>query len=172
MLDIVASIGAVIGACGLLVAALASVRSRNARFAAKKVFISYSHADAELALRVAGVIEEAGYAPWIDQESIRPGMSIKDAIERGIRESGAAIYIVPADAKKMPNWQEFELATMLLQRESRSLSKKVGPIIPLYADTPRGENAPKWLQDTAGISANDPEWPKKIDDYLEKAFAG
>ena len=70
-----------------------------ARFAMKfrrsrRVFISYSHTDHAIAHEVAEALRSNGTLVWLDQERIKLGESIPDAIERGIDNSDAVVVLL------------------------------------------------------------------------------
>ncbi len=64
----------------------------------KQVFISHATQDAELAHRLADDLRRLGVPFWIAPESIRPGESWVDAIERGLGESSHMLVSWPKPA--------------------------------------------------------------------------
>ena len=52
---------------------------------AQRCFLSYSRADADVALRFANDLESLGVAMWVDRLNIRPSEHWDRAIERAIR---------------------------------------------------------------------------------------
>ena len=57
-------------------------------------FLSYSRADAKLALRFATDLRERGIAMWVDQLDIRPSEHWDRAIERAVHECRGLVVIL------------------------------------------------------------------------------
>ena len=93
-----------------------------------KIFISHSHHDITCAEQLRLDLENAGYTPWKDSESISPGEpSFARAIEAGIRSCVATIVIWSKNAANS-EWVERELLY------SQRLKKTIYPI--MLDDTP------------------------------------
>ncbi len=73
--------------------------SRSA-MSASLTFISYSRKDQAFALEVYERMTAAGLPVWIDQRSIRPGMSYAEAIVRALDESTAVVLLFTAAANE------------------------------------------------------------------------
>src|SRR5438105_8589783 len=75
------------------------------------VFISYTSADRERALRFAEWLESAGVRVWIDRRSIQAGTNWSAAIVDGIKHCTAFLPLCSAAAMRSPNVrQEIQLA--------------------------------------------------------------
>ncbi len=81
----------------------------------KKVFISYSHADAEFAKQLAEALNSNGVKVWYDKWDIQPG----DSIVRKIFEEGLAtaqlFVVVLSKTSVLSDWvrEELDVATVL-----------------------------------------------------------
>lgn len=99
----------------------------------KKVFIAYSHqdaADTDWVLAFARSLAERGVEAWLDRSEIRPGESIPEAIERGLRESDWLVALVSSDNLMRPSLL-FELGAAL------GMGKRVVGVVPEGFDTAR-----------------------------------
>ncbi len=99
---------------------------------AAKVFISYSHRDSDEAWRkeFVNALEQRGVDVWIDEERIRPGDSISDAIEAGLRGSDTIIYLINPESVKSANLY-FELGAAL------GMNKRLVAVVPQDIDISR-----------------------------------
>ncbi len=89
----------------------------------RRVFLSYSHSHATLAKEIAEEIRKAGAKVWIDTDQIKPGQSIFEAVERGLRD---ADYFVPIiTTKASPSMRE---------EINRALSREVRVIPVIHKD--------------------------------------
>jgi len=75
-----------------------------------QVFISYSHNDADtpLARYLAARFRSLGITVWQDESSQRAGESLQDDIEKAIRESDHAVFLV-SKLWLMSRWSKLEL---------------------------------------------------------------
>jgi TIR domain/Effector-associated domain 11 len=65
---------------------------------AKKVFISYNHADREVARQVRTFLETKHIHVIIDEDDLAPGQSILEFIQQGIKKSDAVVSIVSSES--------------------------------------------------------------------------
>jgi hypothetical protein len=93
----------------------------------RTVFISHSPEDADWARSFAQALKERGVSVWFDEFDVRPGESVRDALEAGLRESDVLVALVDAEAPGKPNFF-FELGAAL------GMGKKVVPIVPKNLD--------------------------------------
>jgi hypothetical protein len=93
----------------------------------KSVFISHSVGDAEWARSFARALKERGVSVWFDEFDVRPGESVRDALEAGLRGSDVLVALLDADGPCKPNLF-FELGAAL------GMGKKVVPIVPRNLD--------------------------------------
>jgi polar amino acid transport system substrate-binding protein len=81
---------------------------------AKQVFISHAKEDAQFAHRLADDLRQLGVQVWIAPESIRPGESWVDAIERGLGESSHTVIVLTPKALKS-RWVKKETGVAIAQ---------------------------------------------------------
>jgi sulfatase modifying factor 1 len=60
----------------------------------EQVFISYATEDTQFAHRLADDLQRLGIQVWIAPDSIKPGESWVDAIERGLEESSHMVIVL------------------------------------------------------------------------------
>ena len=94
-----------------------------------KVFISYSHQDADKEWRrdFVDALEQQGVDVWLDEQRIRPGDSISDAIESGLRGSDTIIYLINPESVKSA-YLYFELGAAM------GMGKRLVAIVPQDID--------------------------------------
>lgn len=95
---------------------------------ALKVFISYSHDDADWVCKFAEVLREQSVDVWLDKWQLRAGESFRDALEAGLRGSDAIVAILSAANARRPDIL-FELGVAL------GTGKRWIPIVPDDLDT-------------------------------------
>ena len=91
-----------------------------------RVFISHSAEDADWALSFARA-QDRGVSVWFDEFEVRPGDSVRDALEAGLRTSDVLVTLVDVDCPSKPNLF-FELGAAL------GIGKTVVPIVPKEVD--------------------------------------
>lgn len=78
------------------------------------VFISYGHEDLEPAMRLYQTLKDIeGIDPWIDKESLQPGITWRPAIRKAIRESDVFVAILSKRATSRKGFIHSELRTAL-----------------------------------------------------------
>src|ERR1700688_151257 len=65
-------------------------------------FISYSHQDRELALKLRTALEARGKDAWLDESGIRPAERWELALRRAIEASDAFIFVISSDSAASP----------------------------------------------------------------------
>jgi len=88
-----------------------------------KVFISYSHADSDWAREFAQSLSRRGVDVWLDQSEIQIGDSLRDAIEKGLRESDLIVALINPESLKRPALF-FELGAAL------GMGKRIVGVVP------------------------------------------
>jgi nucleoside 2-deoxyribosyltransferase len=88
-----------------------------------KVFISYSHDDAEWVRRFAEALRQQDVSVWLDEWQVNAGEPLRDAIEAGLRSSDAIVSVLTRANAQRPNVL-FELGVAL------GMGKPLIPIIP------------------------------------------
>jgi formylglycine-generating enzyme required for sulfatase activity len=97
--------------------------------AVKQVFISYATEDTDFAHRLADDLKRLGARVWIAPESIPPGESWVDGIERGLRESSHVVMVLtPAALEASGAKMERDMAIALaLQDRIKVISLRLKP---------------------------------------------
>ena len=60
----------------------------------RTVFISHSARDANWARSFAQALKERGVTVWFDEFEVRPGESVRDALEAGFRSSDVLVALL------------------------------------------------------------------------------
>lgn len=84
-------------------------------FAGFDVFISYHRKDAEVALRLTAILEDAGCQAYVDREQLTVGDSWVEAIRSALARSAAVLVLVGSE---LSTWQvdEFAFASQMQRR--------------------------------------------------------
>ena len=93
----------------------------------RSVFISHSARDADWARSFARALKERGIDVWFDEFDVRPGESLRDALEAGLRKSDVLVALVDEESPSRPNLF-FELGAAI------GMGKRVVPIVPKDLD--------------------------------------
>ena len=92
------------------------------------VFLSYSHADADVLRRIASDLKEAGHTVWVDSESSKAGDPLVLTIQSGL-EQAEAMLVLWSQAAAESGWvsQEWQAAVVKLsdQPEFRVIVAKL-----------------------------------------------
>jgi hypothetical protein len=94
------------------------------------VFISYSHADQELARALAAALEVRGLRVWIDEGELRVGDSIIERIATAIGEIDFFLALV-SEASRGSNWCRKELALAV----TGELGREGVKVLPVRVDS-------------------------------------
>src|SRR5207249_570773 len=92
-----------------------------------KVFISHPAGDADWARSFARALQQRGVSVWFDEFDVRPGESLRDALELGLRTSDVLVALLDAESASKPNLF-FELGAAI------GMGKRVVPIVPKGMD--------------------------------------
>ncbi len=82
-----------------------------------QIFISYSSPDKDWVKEFAKSLRSRGLMVWLDQDQIRAGDSINEAIERGLRESSYVLFVLTPETINRPNLL-FEMGAALGMRKA------------------------------------------------------
>lgn len=93
---------------------------------ATKVFISHASEDKNSATRIAEAIQDAGGKVWFDEFELKPGDSIKETIEAGLRSSDLMVLLLSPSAIKS-DWVKLEW-DYALNRQLRQRNISVVPV--------------------------------------------
>jgi nucleoside 2-deoxyribosyltransferase len=92
-----------------------------------KIFVSYSHKEADWAKEFAQALSQRGLRVWIDQLAVKAGESIREAIEKGLRESDVFVTLIDPSTLSSPSLF-FELGAAI------GMGKRVVAIVPADFD--------------------------------------
>jgi predicted nucleotide-binding protein len=92
-----------------------------------RVFISHSARDADWARSFAQALKERGVTVWFDEFDVRPGESVRDALEAGLRSSDVLVALLDPESPSKPNLF-FELGAAI------GMGKRVVAIVPKDLD--------------------------------------
>ena len=133
-----------------------------------QVFISYAHEDEAFARRVAADLQAEGWTVWMAPDSIMPGETWVEAINRGLEESGYYLLVQTPAAAASP-WvvTETNVAISLEhQRQMRFIPLDVAPSRPpplwtAYQNVPFRDNYLRGLEHLlARLNGRPPRpWP-------------
>jgi hypothetical protein len=93
----------------------------------EKVFISHTAHDTDWARSFARALQQLGVSVWFDEFEVRPGESVRDALESGLRNSDVLVALVDPETPARPNLF-FELGAAI------GMGKRVVPIVPKGLD--------------------------------------
>ena len=93
----------------------------------RRVFISHSARDVDWARSFAQALKERGVTVWFDEFDVRPGESVREAIEAGLRSSDVLVALLDAESSSKPNIF-FELGAAI------GMGKRVVAIVPKDLD--------------------------------------
>jgi len=88
-----------------------------------RVFVSYSHKEADWAKEFAQALSQRGLQVWIDQLAVKAGESIGEAVEKGLRESDILVTLIDPSTLSSPSLF-FELGAAI------GMDKRVVAIVP------------------------------------------
>jgi nucleoside 2-deoxyribosyltransferase len=88
-----------------------------------RVFVSYSHKEAAWAKEFAQALSQRGLQVWIDQLAVKAGESIREAVEKGIRESDIFVTLIDPSTLSSPSLF-FELGAAI------GMGKRIVAIVP------------------------------------------
>ncbi len=88
-----------------------------------RVFVSYSHKEAAWAKEFAQALSQRGLQVWIDQLAVQAGESIREAVEKGLRESDIFVTLIDPSTLSSPSLF-FELGAAI------GLGKRVVAVVP------------------------------------------
>jgi hypothetical protein len=94
----------------------------------RRVFISYSRSDADIADLLAAHLQRNGWDVWMDRSSIRSGDNWKRELATGIRAASALVVLATESATVESDWVEVEVDAAFNNRV---------PILPVYFGNPR-----------------------------------
>lgn len=106
------------------------VLERMAAWAWRRIFVSYSHHDTDICLKLVRDLKAYGIRSWLDRARIRIGDDLPSRIRRGIIE---ASYFVPllSQHSTISRWVLREISIARAQEQSRHITK----ILPVRIDS-------------------------------------
>ena len=93
-----------------------------------KVFISHSGEDRQWVRDFATALRSQGSEVWLDEWQLRPGESIQQGLEKGLRESDIVAFVITPESVHRGNFM-FELGAAI------GMGKRAVPIIAKDART-------------------------------------
>jgi nucleoside 2-deoxyribosyltransferase len=93
----------------------------------RKVFLSYSHRDAQWAREFARALDDRGFRVWIDQFRLQAGEPVREALEKGLRESDMLVALIDPSSTRAPSLL-FELGAAI------GMGKRVVAVVPSDVD--------------------------------------
>ena len=76
-----------------------------------KIFLSYSHQDAELAGGLRTALERLGAQTFDPSANVRAGDDIRKKIIEGIKKSDFVLLLVSSDAGSFRSWADYEVGS-------------------------------------------------------------
>ncbi len=125
------------------------------------VFISYNHADREVAEKLKTVLKENHIDVMIDSEAMKAGENISDFIERSINDSDVTLSVV-SNKSLLSAWVSMETVNTFYHEKSNPDKK----FIACYIDDDFFQNDFR-LEATKQIDARISEIDQKIPEYMK-----
>jgi len=110
------------------------------------IFLSYHRKDDEWAKRLVDALSKQGVDVWYD-EKVKPGDSLRDKIEEGLRQSRQVAFIITPETARS-NWMALELGAALALKK---------PLIPIVAEGTPLEDIPGPIRLRKSLSKGDPD---------------
>ena len=134
----------------------------------KKVFISYSDADKELAWRVSDMLKAAGFEVW-DTRQIMPGDNWADITGKALQESAAMVVLLSPASLKSDNVRH-EISYALGKKDYRG---RIFPVLVVPMEDLPQDNFPWVLKKFPTINLQDypdkEEGIRRVAELLESA---
>lgn len=119
------------------------------------VFVSHSSVDKPWVRKLGGDLARYGVSVWVDEEQIRPGARIVDALEQAIEACGSMALVVSPESMAS-GWvgEEYSRAVALAQRKDRPL--QLIPVLLRTAELPGFLASRSWVdfRDPSGHADN------------------
>jgi hypothetical protein len=119
------------------------------------VFLSYNSRDRAAVVRLAGLLEDRGLRPWLDEKYVPPGRSFVQELDAAIRSSRSVAVLIGKDG--LGPWQNPEIEAFLTGAVQRS--RPGIPVIPVFLpEAPEDPRIPvflsvrSWVDLRAGFS--------------------
>jgi hypothetical protein len=87
-----------------------------------RIFISHSGADKQWVRDFAKSLRQQGSDVWLDEVAFKPGESVPQAMEKGLRESDMVVFVVTPESVRS-NYLLFELGAAI------GMGKRAIPIL-------------------------------------------
>lgn len=92
------------------------------------VFISYSHANREMAMAISHALERNGAEVWLDEKMMPFGTSISASCEAGIRRSEKVLFLITPESLRS-DWVRFEFHTAVAVAKELKRGKLIIPMV-------------------------------------------
>ena len=102
---------------------------------AKKVFISYNHADQVFVKKLARDLQKAGLSVWWDEWEVKVGDSIIEKVSNGITTS-AHLMVILSPSSVNSSWVQREVSSALMEQLAREKGITILPVLLKDCDIP------------------------------------
>lgn len=142
--------------------------------ARKRVFVSHVREDLPLVDRLVGELREAGHEPWIDRDSLLPGMHWPEEIRNAIRTSDHFLACFSGNYWKPRSYMNEELRTAIGWQRQMSMrrnwfipAKLVECELPdLAVESGESGEYREYLADTLHVADFAADWPSALHQLL------
>lgn len=93
------------------------------------IFLSHAGADKPLVRRLARVLEQAGWTPWVDERALVAGDDLVAGIGDGIRRAAAVVLIVTNAFDGTKSWLEYEVTLAVKQQIEGGRGLVIVPVV-------------------------------------------
>ena len=133
----------------------------NALRAPQLVFVSYSSKDMSIVSKVISDMRALGICYWIDTEKIKPGDSISDSLNKGLRSCSILLACLSKNQLNS-GWARSEYGSALAACHSDGDKR----VVPLILDDLADNDIPSILRDLHAIRLSDQEFYHRFLDEL------
>jgi hypothetical protein len=149
-----------------------SVKIRGPKYASERTawerplaFISHDSRDKELLARpLALALQKQSCPVWYDEFSLKVGDSLRDSIERGIKECHKCVFVITPNFLANGGWTKREYDSIF----TRELIERENVILPVWSGV-----SPKEIYEYSPILADRvaAQWSDNVDDVARKLVA-
>lgn len=133
----------------------------------KRIFIIYSGPDLSQAKKISEALKTLGFATWLDDEQILPGMRWQAAIERALEDCSSALILISSNLDLNDERVAREISVAMSSMKSKD--ELFSPVIPLTLDE---SPIPDFLKDVCGAKVDSQEDIQDLARSLERVLQG